>query len=130
MGFFVLYSLLSFLDTLTGPAAICHSNRLTVSPAFRARTKATAPLRDVLLPPATPVEIAVLYSTEKEEWLNDVVAEFENAPSSTATDQNQFEEDRLARHRFLNRRGTWFAPCPSFRSICFSNDALVAQQPT
>jgi ABC-type Fe3+ transport system substrate-binding protein len=48
------------------------------SPAFRARTKATAPLRDALLPPPTPVELAVLYSTEKEEWLKDVVAEFEN----------------------------------------------------
>jgi ABC-type molybdate transport system substrate-binding protein len=48
------------------------------SPAFRARTRATAPLRDALLPPPTPVEIAVLYSTEKEEWLKDVVAEFEN----------------------------------------------------
>jgi len=48
------------------------------SPAFRARTKATAPLRDALLPPPTPVEIAVLYSTEKEEWLKAVVADFEN----------------------------------------------------
>ena len=48
------------------------------SPAFRARTKATAPLRDALLPPPTPVEITVLYSTEKEEWLKDMVTAFEN----------------------------------------------------
>jgi ABC-type sulfate transport system substrate-binding protein len=48
------------------------------SPAFRARTKATAPLRDALLPPPTPIEIAVLYSTEKEEWLKAVAADFEN----------------------------------------------------
>ncbi len=48
------------------------------SPAFRARTKATAPLRDALLPPPAPVEITVLYSTEKEDWLKDVVSEFEN----------------------------------------------------
>jgi ABC-type sulfate transport system substrate-binding protein len=48
------------------------------SPAFRARTRATAPLRDALLPPPTPVEIAVLYSTEKEEWLKDVATEFED----------------------------------------------------
>ncbi|HTP06659.1 MAG TPA: substrate-binding domain-containing protein [Anaerolineae bacterium] len=48
------------------------------SPAFRVRMKATAPLRDALLPPPTPVSITVLYSTEKEEWLKDVVADFEN----------------------------------------------------
>lgn len=48
------------------------------SPAFRARARATAPLRDALLPPPTPVEITVLYSTEKEEWLKDMAAAFEN----------------------------------------------------
>jgi hypothetical protein len=65
MGFFVLYSLLSFLDTLTGPAAICHSNRLTISLAFARPHEGYGSLRDVLLPASPPIEIAVLYSPKR-----------------------------------------------------------------
>ena len=49
------------------------------------RTLAWAPLRDwfldralpAILPKPDPVVISVLYSTEKEAWLTDVIQEFE-----------------------------------------------------
>ncbi|NPV57778.1 MAG: extracellular solute-binding protein [Anaerolineae bacterium] len=48
-----------------------------VSPAVR--TAAPAPLRDVILPPPKPVTITLLYSTEKEEWLKEVIPLFESS---------------------------------------------------
>jgi ABC-type molybdate transport system substrate-binding protein len=62
---FVLYSLVAISMTV---AAL-------VSPAFRAQ--APAPLRDVILPAPKPVILNVLYSTEKDAWLAEVVAAFE-----------------------------------------------------
>jgi len=44
-------------------------------PSFR--SIAYAPLRELILPPPAPVVVSVLYSTEKEAWLNDVIVEFE-----------------------------------------------------
>lgn len=44
-------------------------------PAFRAI--AYAPLREWILPPPEPVIISVLYSTEKEAWLKESIAHFE-----------------------------------------------------
>jgi len=44
-------------------------------PAFR--PVAYAPLRELILPPPAPVVVSVLYSTEKEAWLQDVIVEFE-----------------------------------------------------
>lgn len=41
------------------------------------RSIAYAPLRELILPPPDPIVINVLYSTEKEAWLNEVVADFE-----------------------------------------------------
>jgi ABC-type Fe3+ transport system substrate-binding protein len=49
-----------------------------VSPEFRARSNASAPLRDVLLPAPAPIVVSVLYSTEKDAWLKDVIADFQN----------------------------------------------------
>jgi ABC-type Fe3+ transport system substrate-binding protein len=46
-----------------------------LSPAFRAI--AYAPLRDALLPPPEPITISVLYSTEKEAWIEETIAQFE-----------------------------------------------------
>lgn len=46
-----------------------------VLPGFR--SVAYAPLRELLLPPPSPIVVTVLYSTEKEEWLNEAVASFE-----------------------------------------------------
>ena len=48
-----------------------------VFPSFR--DDAYAPLREMVLPPPSPVVISVLYSTEKEAWLNEVVLDFEKA---------------------------------------------------
>ena len=45
-----------------------------VSPPVRA--VAYAPLRDLILPPPTPVVVDVLYSTEKAEWLDEVLVRF------------------------------------------------------
>ena len=41
------------------------------------RSKAYAPLREAILPPPEPVVVSVLYSTEKEAWLNEVIVDFE-----------------------------------------------------
>lgn len=45
------------------------------SPAVRAI--AYAPLRELLLPEPEPIEISILYSTEKAAWMTEVVARFE-----------------------------------------------------
>jgi ABC-type Fe3+ transport system substrate-binding protein len=50
-----------------------------ISPQFRARTNASAPLRDALLPPPEPIVVSVLYSTEKEAWLKDVIAAYQSS---------------------------------------------------
>jgi len=46
-----------------------------VSPSFR--SLAYAPLREVILPPPSPIILKVLYSTEKDAWLTEIVADFE-----------------------------------------------------
>ena len=50
-----------------------------ISPDFRARSNASAPLRDALLPPPAPIVVSVLYSTEKDAWLKDVIVDFQNS---------------------------------------------------
>lgn len=44
-------------------------------PSFRSMSY--APVRELVLPPPEPVVISVLYSTEKEAWLNEVITDFE-----------------------------------------------------
>lgn len=46
-----------------------------VSPAFR--VFAYAPLRELIFPPPESIVLKIYYSTEKQEWLEDVLAEFE-----------------------------------------------------
>lgn len=48
-----------------------------VSPPVRA--VAYAPLRDLILPPPRPIVLSVLYSTEKEEWIEEAVRRFEQS---------------------------------------------------
>jgi hypothetical protein len=62
---FVLY-LLGAIGVLTASLFV---------PNFR--SVAYAPLRELILPPPSPVVVSVLYSTEKEAWLNDVIVQFE-----------------------------------------------------
>lgn len=47
-----------------------------ISPPIR--SIAYAPLREAVMPPPAPVVVSVLYSTEKEAWLNEVIVDFEN----------------------------------------------------
>lgn len=60
---------------LFGIVAIAVFAAALVVPSFR--EIAYAPLRDLLLPPPAPIVVNVLYSTEKEAWLKEVVADFE-----------------------------------------------------
>jgi hypothetical protein len=46
-----------------------------ISPPFR--EIAYAPAREMVLPPPAPIVVSVLYSTEKEAWLNEVMIDFE-----------------------------------------------------
>ena len=48
-----------------------------IYPAFR--SMAYAPLRELILPPPTPITVSLLYSTEKEAWLNEEVSLFEKS---------------------------------------------------
>jgi ABC-type Fe3+ transport system substrate-binding protein len=64
-----------FIISLFGLAAIGVFVASLLLPSFR--VIAYAPLRDLILPPPKPVIISVLYSTEKQAWLTDVVAGFE-----------------------------------------------------
>jgi hypothetical protein len=48
-----------------------------ISPSVRAFSY--APLRDLLIPPPKPIELAVLYSTEKAGWIEEAVARFERS---------------------------------------------------
>ncbi len=41
------------------------------------RTLAYAPLRELILPPPKPITINMVYSTEKEEWLGEMIQNFE-----------------------------------------------------
>ncbi len=62
---FVLY-LLGAIGILTASLLV---------PSFR--SIAYAPLRELILPPPAPVVVSVLYSTEKEAWLNEAITGFE-----------------------------------------------------
>jgi ABC-type Fe3+ transport system substrate-binding protein len=46
-----------------------------ISPPFR--EIAYAPVREMIIPPPAPVVVSVLYSTEKEAWLNEIIVDFE-----------------------------------------------------
>ncbi len=62
---FVLFALAA-IGVLTGAL---------LSPQFR--EIAYAPARELILPPPAPIVVSVLYSTEKEAWLNEVILDFE-----------------------------------------------------
>lgn len=48
------------------------------------RQMAYAPLRELILPPPEPIVLSVLYSTEKEAWLTEMAAAFENSGVTVA----------------------------------------------
>ena len=63
------------LFVLFAVAAIGVFAAAMISPSFR--EIAYAPVRELILPPPAPVVVSVLYSTEKEAWLNEVILDFE-----------------------------------------------------
>jgi hypothetical protein len=67
----------------------------------------------------------------KEEWLNDVVAEFENdAPLINGHPiKINLEEDRLARHRFI-KEGHGSRHVPHFVQSVSQMTRSLQQQPT
>lgn len=64
-----------FLFFLFSVASIGILIAAMISPSIR--SIAYAPLREAVLPPPEPVVVSVLYSTEKEAWLNEVIIDFE-----------------------------------------------------
>jgi hypothetical protein len=68
------------LLVLFGMAAIGVFVAALLFPAFR--PIAYAPLRELIIPPPAPVNVNLLYSTEKEAWLGEVVTDFEASGAS------------------------------------------------
>ncbi len=64
-----------FLFVLFALAAVSVFATALILPEFR--SVAYAPVRELILPPPEPVIVSLLYSTEKEAWLNEVIADFE-----------------------------------------------------
>jgi ABC-type Fe3+ transport system substrate-binding protein len=62
LGFFVLLSVAVFGAALALPTF---------------RPLAYAPVRELVLPPPEPIVVSLLYTTEKTDWLNEVIPEFE-----------------------------------------------------
>ena len=64
-----------FLFILYALAAIGVLVAALLLPSFR--SMAYAPVRELILLPPAPVVVSVLYSTEKEAWLSEVITDFE-----------------------------------------------------
>jgi len=64
-----------FLFVLFALVAIGVFTGAMLSPSFR--EIAYAPVRELIIPPPASVVVSVLYSTEKEAWLNEVILNFE-----------------------------------------------------
>ena len=84
------------LFILFGVATIAVFTVAMFIPTFRAISY--APLRELLLPPPEPVVISVLYSTEKEAWLNTVIDDFETSGVTVDGHPIQLE---------LQKMGSW-----------------------
>lgn len=63
----IIFSLYAVISIVTFFASL-------VSPQLREYTY--APLREVILPKPEPIKIDLLYSTEKEQWLSEVISDF------------------------------------------------------
>jgi Bacterial extracellular solute-binding protein len=64
-----------------------------ISPPFR--ETAYAPLREIVIPPPAPVVVSVLYSTEKEAWLNEVIVDFERTNPTIAGHPVKIELEKM-----------------------------------
>ncbi len=81
------------LVSLYAIAAVSVFTAAMFFPAFRA--SAYAPLRELILPPPEPIVVSVLYSTEKEAWLNDAIVEFERTRPSVNGHPVQIESEKM-----------------------------------
>lgn len=91
-----------------------------ISPSFR--QQAYAPLRELLIPPPEPVMVDLLYSTEKEAWLEEMIPAFyatnprvDGRPVQIAVEKSGSREMVLA---VLNegRQPTLLSPASSLQS--------------
>jgi hypothetical protein len=64
-----------------------------ISPPLR--SIAYAPLRELVLPPPSPIILPVLYSTEKDAWLTEAVSEFNQEGYSVAGRPIQIEMEKM-----------------------------------
>ncbi len=64
-----------------------------LSPTFREISY--APVREIVLPPPAPVIVSVLYSTEKEAWLNEVIVDFERTSPRVDGHPVQIELEKM-----------------------------------
>lgn len=62
-------------------------------PSFR--LMAYAPARELVMPPPEPVVVSVLYSTEKEAWLNEIITDFEAANPTVDGHPVQIELEKM-----------------------------------
>ncbi|MEW6402232.1 MAG: substrate-binding domain-containing protein [Chloroflexota bacterium] len=83
----------SILFVLFAAAAIGVLIAALVLPTFR--ELAYAPVRELVLPPPTPILVSVLYSTEKEAWLNEVTVDFERTNPTIDGHPVQIEFEKM-----------------------------------
>jgi hypothetical protein len=63
-----------------------------ILPGFR--SLAYAPMRELVMPPPEPIVLSVLYSTEKEAWLNEAAQQFQANPPRVNGRPIQLELDK------------------------------------
>jgi len=81
--FVILYSIVT----------VCVFSVAMFFPAFR--EIAYAPVRDWILPPPAPITLSVLYSTEKEAWLNEAILDFERTRPMISGHPVQVELEKM-----------------------------------
>jgi hypothetical protein len=78
---------------LFGTAAILVFVAALLLPSFR--TIAYAPARELILPPPAPVVLTVLYSTEKQAWLEEIVLAFESSGANVGGHPIKIEMEKM-----------------------------------
>lgn len=96
------------------------------------REIAYAPLRELILPPPTPIVVEVLYSTEKVAWLSDVIGDFESTHPKVNGHPIQIELEKMGSWEIYNavldgsRKPVIISPASSLQ-IAALQDASTAQ---
>ena len=120
LSLFVLFSLVSIGVLIAS----------LISPSIR--EIAYAPLRELILPPPTPIVVEVLYSTEKVAWLSDVIGDFESTHPKVNGHPIQIELEKMGSWEIYNavldgsRKPVVISPASSLQ-IAALQDASTAQ---